>query len=176
MKKKSNEPEGGQVETDKWPLALARPWGLATVLSVRRRRVSFDGNRQIANHNLQIKVGPICDAFTHQKIPAPAAHRDRTAPVHSSARVQAATCLSQLARPRKAGKSKCIAATALQQWLELPLQFQSFPPKIDQKSMTFNPWNSKISRKIFSLEQITPSGFYGCRRYNTGDCEPGQIR
>ena len=50
MKKKSNEPEGGQVETDKWPLALARPWGLATVLSVRRRRVSFDGNRQIAKN------------------------------------------------------------------------------------------------------------------------------
>ena len=50
MKKKSNEPEGGQVETDKWPLALARPWGLATVLSVRRGRVSFDGNKQIANH------------------------------------------------------------------------------------------------------------------------------
>ena len=40
----------GQVETDKWPLALARPWGLATVLSVRRRRVSFDGNRQIAKN------------------------------------------------------------------------------------------------------------------------------
>ena len=26
--------EAGQVETDNWPLALARPWGLATVLSV----------------------------------------------------------------------------------------------------------------------------------------------
>ena len=38
------------VEPDKWPLALARPWGLATVLSVRRRRVSFDGNRQIAKN------------------------------------------------------------------------------------------------------------------------------
>ena len=41
--------EAGQVETDNWPLALARPWGLATVLSVRRGRVSFDGNKQIAN-------------------------------------------------------------------------------------------------------------------------------
>ena len=38
-------------------------------------------------------------AFTHQKIPAPAADRDRTSPVHSPARVQAATCLSQLAHP-----------------------------------------------------------------------------
>jgi hypothetical protein len=37
-------------------------------------------------------------AFTHQKIPAPAADRDRTSPVHSPVRVQAATCLSQLAR------------------------------------------------------------------------------
>ena len=38
-------------------------------------------------------------AFTHQKIPALAADRDRTSPVHSPARVQAATCLSQLAHP-----------------------------------------------------------------------------
>ena len=38
----------GQVETDKWPLVLARPWGLAAVLSVRRGRVSADGSRQIA--------------------------------------------------------------------------------------------------------------------------------
>ncbi len=39
----------GQVETDKWPLALARLGGQAqAVPGVRRGRESFDGFRQIA--------------------------------------------------------------------------------------------------------------------------------
>ena len=41
---------GGQVETDKWPLALARLGGQAqAVPGVRRGRESFDGFKQIAN-------------------------------------------------------------------------------------------------------------------------------
>ena len=50
-------------------------------------------------------------AFTHQKIPAPAAPKEPS-PVPRAVRVQAANCLSQLARPRKTGKSQCVAATA----------------------------------------------------------------
>ena len=43
----------GQVETDKWPLAPAQGCGRATSDHGRRRgRVSFDGERQITNHNL----------------------------------------------------------------------------------------------------------------------------
>ena len=52
-------------------------------------------------------------AYTHQKISAPATPGEQTSPVHGAARVQAATCQSQLARPRKAGKSQCATATAL---------------------------------------------------------------
>ena len=44
---------GGQVETDKWPLVLARPSGQA-VSGVRRGRVSFDGSRQIVNRKIKI--------------------------------------------------------------------------------------------------------------------------
>ena len=47
---RSSTLSGGQVETDKWPLALARLRGQAqAVLGVRRGRESFDGFRQIAN-------------------------------------------------------------------------------------------------------------------------------
>ena len=44
---------GGQVETDKWPLVLARLRGQAqAVPGVRRGRESFDGFRQIANRKV----------------------------------------------------------------------------------------------------------------------------
>ena len=72
--------------------------------------------------NLAICLNP-------SKYARPAARRDRTSPVHSSARVQAATCLSP-AQPRKAGKSRIIAATALQQWLQLHSNFKVSHPKL----------------------------------------------
>ena len=60
------------------------------------------------------RSGPItCERKAHQKISAPATPGEQTSPVHGAARVQAATCQSQLARPRKAGKSQCATATAL---------------------------------------------------------------
>ena len=50
---------GGQVETDKWPLALARLGGQAqAVPGVRRGRESFGGFRfwQIANYPVETSV------------------------------------------------------------------------------------------------------------------------
>ena len=48
---------GGQVETDKWPLELARPWGLTTsVLSVRRGRLQLQIT-QLVQSGLRSELG-----------------------------------------------------------------------------------------------------------------------
>jgi hypothetical protein len=63
---------------------------------------------------------------------APARRTRRPQEVRRAARVPAATCLAQLARPRKAEESQRVPATALQQWLGLrsnkvvALDFDSF--------------------------------------------------
>ena len=49
--------EAGQVEPDKWPLGLARPWALATsVLSVRRGRLQLQIT-QLVQSGLRSELG-----------------------------------------------------------------------------------------------------------------------
>ena len=62
---------------------------------------------------LFMKICNLQFAISTSKPPAPVAPREQTSPVHKAARVQAVTCLAQLALPHQTGNTQGEAVAAL---------------------------------------------------------------